>query len=222
MTENALLLALWGVLVGIDLASVAQTMISRPLVAGTVAGLIVGDPGVGVVVGTILELFALDVLPVGATRYPDYGLGAVAAVATAAGVPGVLGTGIGVGVGLVVAYIGGAAVHVMRVLNAADVDEHRGQLDSGNERAIFALHRRGLGRDIVRSAAVMAIGLLVAVSVRQAAPITLEGAIYLRIAAIGAAIAAATSGVVRLTGRKVALRWFVAGLAAGLAGLVLL
>jgi len=47
MTElapiNLALLVLWGTLVALDLVSVPQAMLSRPLVAGTVAGWILGD-----------------------------------------------------------------------------------------------------------------------------------------------------------------------------------
>lgn len=61
-------LLLWGTAVALDLVSVPQVMITRPLVAGTVAGVILGDPAAGAAVGAILELFALDLLPVGAAR----------------------------------------------------------------------------------------------------------------------------------------------------------
>src|SRR5205807_2572076 len=52
------LLLVWGRLVGVDLVSLPQIMISRPLVAGTVAGLLAGDPVSGVIVGATLELVA--------------------------------------------------------------------------------------------------------------------------------------------------------------------
>ena len=209
---------LWGVLVGLDLACVAQTMISRPLVAGTIAGLIVGDPNAGIVMGVILELFALEVMPVGAVRYPDYGLGAVAAVVAAHGAPGILGTGVGVGVGLVVAYSGGIGVHWVRVLNGADLSRNETLLDAGDYRTIRAVHLRGLGRDILRATAVVVFGLLLALAVRSVVPITLQGAHFLRIALIGAAISAVIAGTVRLTGRRIALRWLVIGLCCGIAG----
>ena len=64
-------LMVWGALVGLDLATLAQVMIARPLVAGVVAGLIVGDVQSGLIVGAVLELFAMEVLPFGAARYPD-------------------------------------------------------------------------------------------------------------------------------------------------------
>ena len=68
-----LALLLWGTLVGLDLVSVPQMMIARPLVAATVAGLILGDVETGLRLGVLFELFQLDILPVGAVRYPEYG-----------------------------------------------------------------------------------------------------------------------------------------------------
>jgi PTS system mannose-specific IIC component len=222
MMDNILLLGLWGMVVGLDMTSVAQTMVSRPLVAGFVAGLIAGDPAAGLLMGVLLECFAIDMLPVGAARYPDYGLGAVVAVAAAAGTPSVLGAGLGVGVGLVVAYMGGAAAHLMRILNGADVARHAALLDSGDMGVVYGVHLRGLLRDIVRAATVMFVGLGLASVLRQTMPITLQGAIYLRIVVVGAAIAAVVSGTVRLTGRRATMRWFVVGLLAGSLGMFLL
>lgn len=68
-----------GGLVGIDSTSVAQTMVSRPFIAATLAGLLAGRPQEGAILGAILELFALVILPVGAARYPESGTAAVAA-----------------------------------------------------------------------------------------------------------------------------------------------
>lgn len=76
---NWLLLALTGGFVGLDATSFPQAMISRPLVAATLAGLIFGDPAAGAALGVILEIFALVVLPVGAARYPESGTAAAAA-----------------------------------------------------------------------------------------------------------------------------------------------
>src|SRR5207247_819829 len=79
-----------------DLVSVPQAMIARPIVAGPVAGAILGDLGTGLALGVLFELFQYDVLPVGATRYPEYGPATVAAVSAAhvaaSGGGGALGT----------------------------------------------------------------------------------------------------------------------------------
>jgi PTS system mannose-specific IIC component len=220
MTENLGWLMLWGVVVGLDLASVAQVMITRPLVAGTVAGFILGDPASGLTVGVVLELFALEVLPVGASRYPDYGIGAVAAATAAVGAPGVFGTGVGVAIGLMMAYLGGKAVHLVRTENAEDVRKHRRELDAGDRGAIVGVQLRCLGRDAFRALVITWVGLLVASFGPVWLPLNLQGSIYLGIATVGAAIAAAVSGIARLTGRRSGLRWFLLGLAGGLAGVV--
>src|SRR2546422_4717781 len=56
------------------------TLFRSPIVAGPVAGAILGDLGTGLALGVLFELFQYDVLPVGATRYPEYGPATVAAV----------------------------------------------------------------------------------------------------------------------------------------------
>lgn len=78
---NWLLLVLAGGFVGLDSTSFPQVMISRPLVAAALAGLILGDAAAGAALGAILEVFALVVLPVGAARYPESGTAAAAASA---------------------------------------------------------------------------------------------------------------------------------------------
>lgn len=73
--------SLFGGMVGLDGTSFPQVMISRPLVAGTLTGLIFGRPLEGLVAGLIMEAFALSTLPIGAARYPEAGTATVAATA---------------------------------------------------------------------------------------------------------------------------------------------
>ncbi len=221
MIDNAGWLVLWGVFVGLDLASVMQVMIARPLVAGTLAGLVMGDMSAGMTVGVVLELFALEVLPVGAAKYPDYGIGAVTGAAAAAGAPAILGTGVGVAVGLFVAQLGGRSIHLTRIANGQDVERHREALDAGDRTAVVGVHLRSLTRDAFRSLLVTGFGLVLGASVRQWAPFTVQGAVYLGIVTLGAAVAAAVMGVVQLTGHKSAQRWFVVGLVGGLIGVLI-
>jgi mannose/fructose/N-acetylgalactosamine-specific phosphotransferase system component IIC len=215
MTEQFGLLLLWGTIVGLDLASVGQIMIARPLVAGTVAGLILGDPLAGGTVGMVLELFALDVLPVGAAQYPDYGIGAVAAAATAAGSPGALGIGVAVSTGLIVAYVGELAIRVMRQANTTDVRLHGEELDAGRLRTVRSVHYRGLLRDLVRSLVVTLLGLGLAVVTYRWAPTTLSGALLMTLVLIGAGIGAASAGIIRVVERGAVIRWFGLGLVVG-------
>ena len=78
---NWLAVSSFGGLVGLDATSFAQTMISRPLMAATLTGIISGRPVEALFLGSILELFAVVILPVGAARYPESGTAAVAATA---------------------------------------------------------------------------------------------------------------------------------------------
>ncbi len=50
---------------------VLQAMISRPIVAAPLIGLILGDPYTGLIAGAFVELFWIDRLPIGAYTPPD-------------------------------------------------------------------------------------------------------------------------------------------------------
>jgi mannose/fructose/N-acetylgalactosamine-specific phosphotransferase system component IIC len=116
-----LLIALVGGFVGLDSNSFAQIMISRPLIAGCLTGIVFGRPLEGTLVGGVLEVFALVILPIGAARYPEAGTGAVAATAaylsaTDSGIaPGMLL--LAIAFGLVWEWVGSASVTAVRRVN---------------------------------------------------------------------------------------------------------
>ncbi len=207
----------WGTLVGLDLISVGQFMLARPLVAGVVAGAIIGDPIAGGMVGAMLELFALDVLPVGAVRYPDYGIGAVAGTVVAAGAPPLFGMGLAVAVGLTIAYLGELGIARVRSMNSHDLRGVEERIDAGDWGAIAGTHVRGLVRDFVRAAVVALVGLIIATLIASYSFLTVRGAVLVTVIMVGAAIGTAASGAMRLGGRGLGLKWFVLGLLAGLA-----
>lgn len=213
-------LLVWGTLVGIDLVSLPQMMIARPLVAGTVAGAILGDIPAGLALGVMFELLQYDILPVGAVRYPEYGPATVAAVATAhASVgDGVLGIGLGALVGLVTGLLGGVAIHLMRRINSAAVHRAAPLLETGDPRTLVRLHLGALLLDGVRALLVTAVGLGLAAAARPllGGALTLRDATLLAIAAVAAALAAGAAGTLRLVGRGPMLSWFAAGLGGGL------
>jgi len=217
--ELALLLLAWGTLVGLDLVSVPQVMIARPIVAGPIAGAILGDLGTGLQLGVLFELFQYDVLPVGATRYPEYGPATVAAVSAAHAAAGTLGIGLGALVGLVTGMAGGASIHVVRRLNARAVRAASERLEAGDPRALVRVHVTGILRDAVRAALVTALGLGLAQLTGDvfAGALTVRGLTLLHLAAAGAAVAAGVAGTLRLVGRGPNLRWFVAGVLGGTA-----
>lgn len=209
-------LLVWGILVGLDLVSVPQAMLSRPLVAGSVAGLLVGDMQAGLSIGVVLELFALDVLPVGATRYPDYGPATVAAVWLGAGAPWELGLGLSVGLGLALAVVGGWTLQVVRRWNARAIQRRAAALAAGESSAIRRLQYGALLRDAVRGFILTLLGLVLAAVVRDSVRLDRRTAVALTLVAIGSALAAAANGAFRTSARSTRLKWLVAGVCVGI------
>ena len=207
-------LFVWGIVVALDLVSGPQALLSRPLVAGTVAGLIAGDLEAGLRVGMLLELFALDVLPVGASRYPDYGPATVAAVAVVAGLPWVERLGLAMLLALPLAFIGGLAMQWLRHANARAMQERVAALAAADRRAIAALHYGGLLRDALRGAVLTGVGLAVALPLRRL-ELPPHVTTLLLAAAVGSGLAAVVSGALRSTGRGARAKWLVAGLGLG-------
>ena len=220
--ELLIALLVWGTLVGVDLVSLPQMMIARPLVAGTVAGAILGDIPTGLKLGVVFELLQYDILPVGAVRYPEYGPATVAAVATAHASAGVLGLGLGALVGLVTGLFGGVTINVLRRVNSRIVHAAAAQLESGDPSALVLLHVGGLLRDALRAAVVTAFGLVLAWLARPllGGVLSVRGAVLLAVAIVATALAAGAAGTLRLVGRGPNLAWFAAGLAGGIAATI--
>lgn len=209
MPEPLLPLLLWGTAAGLDLVSFPQGLLNRPLVAAGVAGLVIGDPALGLAVGVALELFAMDVLPIGASRYPDYGPAAVVAVASASGMEGL---GPAVLVGLLVAQLGGVGMEWVRRRNGQLAARFAPSLDAGDPHAIRRLQRAGLAADLLRAAVVTAVGLLAGpglVGALMPAADPLGGVV------VAGGAAAALHGVVRRAGAGAGLRWAAVGLLLG-------
>ena len=218
--EHWLTLLTWGTLVGLDLVSMPQAMIARPLVAGAVAGALLGDLGTGLQLGVIFELFQYDILPMGAVRYPEYGPATVAAVGAAHATAGALGIGLGAVVGLVTGLLGGISIHLMRRLNSRAVRRNTDALERGDATVLLRLHVMCILRDGARAALVTAVGLALAAAVREGlvGGLAVRGAMVVAVVATGAGVAAGAVGTLRLVGRGPDLRWFAAGLLGGAAG----
>jgi len=214
-----LVLLLWGTLVGLDLVSMPQVMIARPIVAGAGAGLIFGDLETGLRVGVLFELFQFDILPVGAARYPEYGPATVAAVSAAHHTPGALGLGLAALVGLLTGMLGGLSIFGVRKLTARSLRLVTPRLEQGDTHALIRLHVGGITRDAVRAALVTIVGLALAWATTTVlgggGGLTPKGFTVVAVAATAAALSAGLSGTLRLVGRGPMLRWFAVGLAAG-------
>ena len=81
---DLLRLGLLGGVLGLDSTAVGQFMVSRPLVAGWLAGWVAGVPEFGITIGAVLEVFLLVSFPTGGARFPEGSTAAVVAVGVAA------------------------------------------------------------------------------------------------------------------------------------------
>ena len=208
--------ALWLVLLGgwmaVDGTSVGQFMVSRPLVAATLAGWVVGDPASGLVAGVVLELFHLAVLPVGAARFPEAGPAAVVAgslYAAAQGVPGALL--MTVSFALAWEWVGGETLRVMRQINVRLV---AGTGGGEGHRHVQLRHLAAIGLDFFRGMLIVAVGLLSlsTLLVVSADHWSLDPEVArLAVASVSVGLLAATFGI--FPGRA---KMFAVGIAAGL------
>lgn len=158
LLEQLLPLSVLAGVTGLDVVSFPQAMISRPIVAATLAGAFLGAPVAGLVCGAALECLALESLPVGASRYPEWGSASVVAGAVAAqGVrdaslphPGTFA--IAVAVGIATAWLGGLSMVKHRQLIAAFARPRLGQLAEGNRSTVTGLQVFGMTADLIRGA----------------------------------------------------------------------
>ncbi len=84
MIEHALLASVVGAILWLDRFQVLQIMVSRPVVAGPLVGLVLGNVTVGVATAILYELLWLRKPPLGGYIPPDVTLASVATTAVAA------------------------------------------------------------------------------------------------------------------------------------------
>ena len=167
-------LTLLGALLGLDAVSFPQAMISRPIVAATLGGALVGEVGKGLLIGVILELFALETLPFGASRYPEWGSASVVGGALYGMQPEVSAGALAVSTfaALFTAFIGGWSMVQHRKVIAHWAGNLREQIAAGSTDAIMTLQLRGLTSDIVRGALMTFVALLVFVPLTKIVLVT--------------------------------------------------
>ncbi len=83
MIPGILGVALVGGIIGLDRTAAGQFMISQPVVAGPIAGWLLGDAAAGLVIGAVLELIWVLDMPVGTFVPADATICAVSATAIA-------------------------------------------------------------------------------------------------------------------------------------------
>lgn len=160
---EALPIALLGALLGLDVVSFPQAMVSRPIVAATLAGAFIGNPPAGLLIGVVLELIALDTLPFGASRYPEWGSASVVGGALFAsqppGMPGALPASLLAA--LLTASISGWSMVVLRRIIATRLERTRDFIEAGSRDALLGLHLSGMTMDLLRGALVTTLGMIV-------------------------------------------------------------
>jgi PTS system mannose-specific IIC component len=213
-------LVAWGTLVGIDLVSFPQGLLSRPLIIGAGAGLLLGNVEAGLRVGLLLELFALDVLPVGAARYPDYGAGTVGAILLSTAGPWEETLGLATLFALGFAVLGGVSLQWLRQSNGRALQRQLAGLAAGDAATVRRLQYRGLLGDLFRSAMLAGVAVAAAQFLRERVPLG-ERQLLVTAVAIGAGVSAAASGALRGAGRGARLRWLAVGVGGGLIAAVL-
>ena len=210
-------LSLLGGALSVDATAALQVMLSQPLVAGCMAGLAVGDPFLGLVVGSTLQLVWLGVLPVGAAPFPDgavagaVGVG-VGAILVGSGVSGGLVVGAGVLGGLTAGALGQRVTSHVRRLNVryAAIAESRAQ--QGDARGVNMAVALGLTTRFLTASLLAAAVLTASLLLRPLGSFTIGGVFP---TALWAAPIAAVAIVIGGKDRRES--WFLAaGFAAGL------
>ena len=212
-------LAVLGAVLGLDVVSFPQAMISRPIVASTMAGALVGQPDRGLMMGVLLEFFALESLPFGASRYPEWGSAAVVGGALFAAIPdGAAGAmTVAAFAALVTASLGSSSMVLLRRWNAVLARGQQRRIARGSGSAVVALQLSGLSADLLRGGALTLLALIVFAPLHLAlvgtftmSPVTSRAVVVSVASAVGLA---AIWKVVRTT---TGARWWLAfGLAAG-------
>jgi mannose/fructose/N-acetylgalactosamine-specific phosphotransferase system component IIC len=156
-------IALLGAVLGLDVVSFPQAMISRPIVASTLAGAFIGQPVRGLLIGIVLELIALDTLPFGASRYPEWGsAGVVGGALYASQSPGMYGAlPAAVLAALLTASISGWSMVVLRRAIVGRLTRSRDRIEDGSREALMSLHLTGMSLDLLRGGSVTLVGMLV-------------------------------------------------------------
>src|SRR6185312_10087239 len=195
--------AILGAVLGLDVVSFPQAMISRPVVAATLGGTLIGESSSGLLVGAILELIALETLPFGASRYPEWGsaavVGGVIFGSHAAHPAGAMT--LAVLSALATTWVGGWTMVQLRKLNARWAGKRRDALEAGARGSVVSLQLIGMTADLARGFVLTAIAY----------------ALLSRSMVVGVAASVAGGAAWKLFHSTNGARWlFLGGLAVGL------
>lgn len=132
---QALLIAVWAGICSLD--DVGPQMIRRPLLTGTITGLIMGDLTQGLLIGATLELMWMGIGNVGAYSAPDVVTGAI--IGTALGIASGGGIATGVALAVPVALLSQQLLVLCRTANCALVPVAERMANKGDFDGIMKL-----------------------------------------------------------------------------------
>lgn len=216
--------AVLGALLGLDVVSFPQAMVSRPIVASTLAGALGGSASDGLLAGVFLEMMALETLPVGASRYPEWGTASVVGGAlfvsrrgdaTSALLFAMLGA-------MLTAWAGGWSMYALRRLNGRWAKRALPALEAGKPHAVSGLQMRGLTADLLRGFLLTGVALAILLPLTALAVANGHGdSARIRAVLVAVAVAVAGSAAWKLShGSKHGPWFFLGGLAVGCAMLL--
>ncbi len=221
MIDALIPLGLLGAVLGLDTVSFPQAMLSRPIVAATLGGALIGSPLNGLLMGAALELIAVETLPFGASRYPEWGsasvVGGALFASSTATAPAAGAMALSMMAALATAWFGGWTMVKLRQRNAVWAARSRDALDAGARGTVIELQLKGMTADVARGF------LLTVLSVAVFAPLT-EASLARwtfgpRLSAavtVGVATAVAAGATWKLFHGSLVARWlFAAGLGVG-------
>lgn len=171
---SLLLLALVGTWSALDGTAVGQFLISRPLVAATLAGWVLGDPQAGLLVGMLMEGVYVGDVPAGGARFPEPGPAAVGATLAFVRLGGGGGLALGLALGVLMGVVAGRTVVALRHLNGRIVSMPH--VDARGRRRSAVPHWACMGADALRGLGVtlLGVGLALALPIELAAEWTLS------------------------------------------------
>jgi mannose/fructose/N-acetylgalactosamine-specific phosphotransferase system component IIC len=220
-------LVVLGAVLGLDVVSFPQAMISRPIVASTLAGALIGHADRGLLMGVALEFFALESMPFGASRYPEWGSAAVVGGALFAHLPPGVPAAMSVAAlaALVTAGIGGWSMVVLRRWNAYWARRQQARIATGSGSAVVALQLAGMTSDFVRGGILTFVALVVFEPIHEAATETVRvSPVLSRAFVVAVASTVGLAAVWKVVHSTAGARWYLLGglvLGFGIAGSLL-
>ncbi|MEG2651885.1 MAG: PTS N-acetylgalactosamine transporter subunit IIC, partial [Eubacterium sp.] len=141
MFVQALLIALWAGIAGIDLID-GLTHIHRPLVTGLVVGLILGDVKTGLIVGATLEFVWMGMVPLAGAQPPNVVIGGV--IGTSIAILGGLDAQAAVGLAVPFAVAVQAAITLIFTLFSFFMHKADRFAEEGDTKGIAGINYAGL------------------------------------------------------------------------------